>query len=426
MALPSLAPGTLLFEDRLHGGTSHLFKNPKCVIEARHGGQVAGALDELGKARQDGAWLAGYISYEAGYALEPRLVPLAESPERNADALPLLRFYVFDEVRQLGPRQTDDFIHANGTAKGHRLDALLSAISPEVYREKLERVLAYIQAGDIYQANFTFPQRGRVEGDPVSLYAALRARQRVGFGACLAMEDATILSLSPELFVKREGRGLVARPMKGTAARGGDPAEDERSRRALREDQKERAENLMIVDLLRNDLSRVCVPGSVKVPRLFDVETYETLHTMTSMIEGTLDPHHDVATILKALFPCGSVTGAPKIRAQQIIHELEAGPRGVYTGSIGFIAPDGDFTFNVAIRTMTVHHDGTCVYPVGGGIVADSNPDREFGEALLKAKVIEQEAAPFGLTFLSATWRASKRLLPGAATPSTVQRSSLH
>jgi len=391
--------GTCLFEDRLTGHGGWLFARPEGVIEALTPAEVRPALERISAAQSARKYLAGYMSYEAGYALEPRLTPLhrAAPSSPNGLALPLLRFYVYGAATPLDGRATDQLVSAAAGKAGHRILPPAPGLTRADYEPLAERTLAYIRAGDIYQANLTFPLRGRIMGDPLSLYAALRSAQPVSHGAFLTMEDGALVSLSPELFVARTGAHLVTRPMKGTAPRGGSPADDELRRRALRADPKERAENLMIVDLLRNDLSRVCTPGSVTVRNLFEVETYPTLHTMTSTVEGELRPGQSSANILAALFPCGSVTGTPKIRAQEIIGELEAGPRGAYTGAIGYLLPGGDFSFNVAIRTLTAFRDGTYVYPVGGGIVADSDPAREYDEALLKGRVLTNEAAPFGL-----------------------------
>ena len=393
MAPPLTEPGTCLFESRLSAeGQCRLFQNPSSVIEAWQPDDVARALAQLANAQNAGQYLAGFISYDAGYALEPRLRALMPDGKR---ALPLIRFYAYEQCWKLESPETDRLMRE--VPRGHRLSKPAPALSQEQYGSRAEQVLAYIRAGDNYQTNLTFPMRGEFKGPAISIYAALRTAQPVGYSAYLSFEEAEILSLSPELFVRRMGDRLETRPMKGTAARGQTAVEDELRRRALRADPKEQAENLMIVDLLRNDLSRVCRPGSVTVRRLFDVETYPTLHTMTSPVEGQIEGDRSVADIMPALFPCGSVTGAPKIRAQEIIRELEAEPREVYTGAIGFLEPGGDFSFNVAIRTLTAHRDGTYTYPVGGGIVADSTPAREYDECLLKARLVTDEAEPFDL-----------------------------
>jgi len=387
-------PGTCFFEDRINSDLgTHAFGKPFAMIEAWHLPEVSDALAKVARFQEKGAFLAGYIAYESGAAFEPKLAAVAPAASKH---LPLLRFFAYEDAMMLSPQMADRHI-ADACAQGHQISLPEADWSFDEYTPRMARVLEYIRAGDIYQANLTFPLTGNLQGEPLSLYAALRSAQPVGFGAYLQMSDATVLSLSPELMIRRSGDRLITRPMKGTSPRGSCVAEDQVRRRSLRKDPKERAENLMIVDLLRNDLSRVCRPGTVDVRNLFEVETYPTLHTMTSTVVGELEGERSSADILAALFPCGSVTGAPKIRAQQIIQELEDCPRGIYTGAIGYLEPSGDFSFSVAIRTLTITQDGRYVYPVGGGIVSDSSVTREYEEALLKGRIISDEAQPFDL-----------------------------
>ena len=261
----------------------------------------------------------------------------------------------------------------------------------------IARVLDLIGAGDVYQVNLTFPIRFRYDGDPLALYAALRARQPVAHGGVVALEDGVVLSVSPELWVEVEGGRATTRPMKGTSPRGSDPCADDLARKALAADPKQRAENLMIVDLLRNDLARISPPGAVRVPDLFTVETYPGFHAMTSTITARLAPGQGLRDRVAALFPCGSVVGAPKIRAGEIIRALEAEPRGFYTGALGVVAPGGDMAFNVAIRTALLTSGGEGRYGVGGGIVADSDPGAEYDEACLKGRVLTDLATDYEL-----------------------------
>jgi aminodeoxychorismate synthase component I len=240
----------------------------------------------------------------------------------------------------------------------------------------------------VYQINLTFPLYGRFEGEPLALYRALRKRQPVAYGGVVALGGETIVSLSPEVFFDARDRQIRARPMKGTARRGFMPPEDMARAQYLVEDEKSRAENLMIVDLLRNDLSRLAEVGSVKVTDLFTVQTYPTLHQMTSGIEAKLRENVTLAELFSGLFPCGSVTGAPKIRAMEIIRDLECAARGVYCGSLGVISPDGDMRFNVAIRTLTIFPDHELVCNVGSAIVADSTAREEYEECLIKARFL--------------------------------------
>ena len=256
----------------------------------------------------------------------------------------------------------------------------------ETYNRAIARVHDYIEAGDSYQINLTFPMLADVTGAPAQVYAALSARQPVGEGALCLLGGPAILSRSPELFFSVDAEGVIeTRPMKGTAPRGTTPDEDRGLVAALLASEKDRAENLMIVDLLRNDISRVCVAGSVKVPQLFHVETYATLHQMTSTVRGRLAEGAGLTEIIAALFPCGSITGAPKVRAMEIIAELEEAPRGIYCGAIGWADPAGPMRFNVAIRTPIVEAPGRLRLNVGGGIVHDSRADAEWREALWKS-----------------------------------------
>ena len=248
------------------------------------------------------------------------------------------------------------------------------------YTAAVERIRAYIAAGDCYQVNFTFPLRFRWFGDALALYAILRQRQPVRYGGIVVADGWATVSLSPELFVERRGERLTVRPMKGTSPRC-EPPEN------LLQSEKNRAENLMIVDLLRNDLGRVAANGSVTVDSLFEIEAYPSVWQMVSQVSARVEDGR-LERVLPALFPCGSITGAPKIRAMQIAAELEAGERGYYTGSLGWLAPNGDFRLNVAIRTLELAADGTGKLGIGSGIVADSDPLAEWQECLLKANFL--------------------------------------
>lgn len=372
----------VLLDDASPGGGVRLFTGLSGTVEADDPDGVAPALARLRETRR--RHTAGFISFEAGYALEPKLRPLFRP---RADGLPLLWFGLFDHV-------TTQFDWPDAGA------AEVSALSPDIdavaYGTAFDRIAAYIAAGDIYQANLTFASTMETHGHPIALYRALRAAQAGAYGALIHTGSTWILSFSPELFFTLEGGRLTAKPMKGTSPRGGSAVEDAEAAAALRADPKNRAENLMIVDLLRNDLSRVAKPGSVETPRLFDVESYPTIHTMTSTVTATLGDGLDAIDVLAALFPCGSVTGAPKIRAMEVIAEVEAAPRGLYTGSIGHIAPDGDAAFNVAIRTLTLA-GGRVRFGMGSGIVADSTAADEWAECFAKAAFLTADRRPFDL-----------------------------
>jgi para-aminobenzoate synthetase/4-amino-4-deoxychorismate lyase len=265
-------------------------------------------------------------------------------------------------------------------------------MTPERYTSAVESIRGHIGDGSVYQANLTVPLTFRTEASPTSLYARLRRSQPSPYAALVRGGGRRLVSLSPELFFRIESRTILARPMKGTAPRNTDGA-------ALAADPKNRAENLMIVDLLRNDLSRVSVPGSVRVPALFQLEAYPTVWQMTSTIQATLTPQARLSDAFQALFPCGSVTGAPKIRAMEIIREEESGPRGVYCGAIGYAGPDGSAAFSVPIRTIELAQAGTewnGSLGLGSGIVWDSRAEDEYEECLLKGRFLVDDVAPSG------------------------------
>lgn len=372
--------------DGPQGGRLLRFAGPQGVITARDPADAEAALVALEEARASGRYLAGWFGYELGYVLEPRLGPLL--PEgRNG---PLLWFGVFDTCEEVDA--------ANLEAQGRAYAGpLRHEWSREDYRARFGRTHRYIADGDIYQANLSFRSRFRFAGDPLALWLALRKRSAVAHGAYIDDGERQILSLSPELFFRVSSSGaLTAKPMKGTAARAHEPSADAAARAHLAMSAKDRAENLMIVDLLRNDLGRIAEMGSVAVENLFAVETYPTLHTMVSTVTAQLRPRTTIPEIVHALFPCGSITGAPKIRAMEIIRELEASQRGVYCGAIGHFAPDGSASFNVAIRTITLRgQDGEL--GIGGAVVWDSRADAEYDECLLKARYYEVARKPLEL-----------------------------
>ena len=279
---------------------------------------------------------------------------------------------------------------------GAWIGAPVPAVTRDAYMAQVRAVLDLIAAGDIYQANLSYRATVALAGDPLAAYAQLRVKARAGHGAVVATGRDTILSLSPELFFQLRGDQLLARPMKGTATRSDDPATDAARVAALAADPKQRAENLMIVDLLRNDLARVAVPGSVAVPELFRVEHFPTVHQLTSTVTATLAPGRDAVDVVAAAFPCGSITGAPKLRAMAAIAALEASPRGVYTGSIGRIDAAGDASFNVAIRTLAIRGDQASL-SLGAGIVADSDPASEWDECAAKGAFVGDDVARFDL-----------------------------
>jgi para-aminobenzoate synthetase/4-amino-4-deoxychorismate lyase len=354
------------FRDR-----SLLYRSATEIVETREAEGVRACLDRL-RGRQ----AAGFLSYEASHGLEPKLVSIARAA-RPSDP-PLVWFGLFETVEPAPPLPP---------AQGAWAGQPKPAISFEHYRDAVEQIRGLIAEGDVYQVNFTFPCSVATAGSPLALYAQLRTRAQASWSALVFTGTHWLLSLSPELFFTLEDRKVTCRPMKGTAPPGSDP-------QSLRDDPKNRAENLMIVDLIRNDLSRVSEPGTVKVEELFQVEEYPTLFQMTSTVTAQLQPGLDAIDVLEAAFPCGSVTGAPKIRAMERIDALEkVAPRGPYTGSIGHIAATGEAEFNVVIRTLVLDAQATTGrLNVGSGIVFDSDAGSEWEECLQKAAFVQSPA----------------------------------
>lgn len=371
-----------------HGpeGRPVLFAAPREVIVAETAADVAPALARLDAARAAGAWVAGYLSYEAGYALEPKLAALM--PEGRAH--PLLAFGVYD-----APQAAEAVLaQARAEAAGVSLAPLRPMVSRAEYDAAFARVAEYIAAGDCYQINLTFPMETALSGSALGLYGALRARQAVGFGACLDLGVGPVLvSRSPELFFRCTAGGRIeARPMKGTAPRGADPEEDAALAEELYRSEKGRAENLMIVDLMRNDLSRVAEPGSVSVAALFEVESHPTVHHLVSTVAGLARAGIGPAELLEATFPPGSITGAPKHQAMKVIARHEP-PRGPWCGSLFHIEDDGRLTASVLIRTASFERmEGRWRFRTlaGAGIVADSDPTAELAETDAKIRALRE------------------------------------
>lgn len=347
-----------------------------------------------------GYYLAGWWAYEMGYLLEPALSrewhPRGEEPVLLADLGVYCQPHVFDHL-------TGSFSGAGPWPRGpdHPAPAYeLSYPRPNQQREDylaaIARIKRFIEAGDTYQVNYTLKLLFDFAGSAEAFYRALRRSQSVSYGAYLRDGDRRIMSFSPELFFRKKGSLCTVRPMKGTIRRGCTPEEDARLADFLGSDEKNRSENVMIVDLLRNDLGRLCRPGSVSAQALFQVESFESLHQMTSTVQGELRPRVSPAELFQALFPCGSVTGAPKIRTMEIIRDLELEPRGVYTGAIGYFSPGGEAVLSVPIRTLVL--DGLRgEMGVGSGIVADSDPETEWEECLLKSRFLTDPSPEFEL-----------------------------
>ena len=371
----------LLFDDARTGGAKpRLYRSPVEVVTATRLDEVGPALERVRAGIAAGRHAAGYLAYEAGYAFDPKLVAHARLPDG-----PLLRFGLFEgyEEPELGELLPDPDAATVGDPKPR--------IARLNYEAAVETVREALFAGDYYQANLTFGCDVAVAGGSLALYARLRRSSGAGWGGVVIDADRSLLSLSPEQFFTIRDGTVEARPMKGTAPAGSDPA-------ALSADEKQRAENLMIVDLMRNDLARVAVAGTVEVPELFRVETYPTVHQMVSRITARLGGGLDAVDVLRTIFPCGSVTGAPKVAAMAALRRLEAEPRGAYTGSMGWIEPGGDAAFNVLIRTLEWRHGQVSArLGLGSGIVVDSRPADEWDECLLKGNFVTAVRQSFDL-----------------------------
>ena len=386
------SPFILLDDARADGAApAHLYENPREVFAARRAEDVAEVLAEADAARlKHGGNLAGYIAYEAGLALEPKLQPLADA--RSGATGPLVWLGLFDDVREIAAQDMPRWLEeraANGGGGDASVGPLVPQLSTGGYEAAFGELQEAIRAGDIYQANLTYPLSGPYRGDPLSLYAALRDAAGAGYGGLVFDGSHWLLSLSPELFVSLKGGSAKVKPMKGTRPRLADEAADRAMAEELAASEKDKAENLMIVDLMRNDLSRVAEAGSVEVEGLFDVESYPTVHQMVSTVHARMQGGKSAADLIRAIFPCGSITGAPKIRAMELIDTVERDARGPYCGAIGRIDPNGDAAFNVAIRTLRLtpieNNQGSAVLGVGSAIVADSDAMAERRECEVKA-----------------------------------------
>jgi para-aminobenzoate synthetase/4-amino-4-deoxychorismate lyase len=371
--------GTVLLQRREGGGSRWLrFAGPVRELVARTPEEVRPVLEEVRAATARGLHAAGYLTYEAAAAFDRAC---AVRPPRE---LPPAWFGLYAEATPVAAPRT--------AAPPPRLE-WRPAWGREAYRARVSRVREAIAAGDTYQVNLTFPWRADCRVDAYVLFAALLQSQPHGYAAYLDLGEHVLCSVSPELFFAMDGSVITCRPMKGTVRRGATTTEDARRARWLEQSAKNRAENVMIVDMIRHDLGRIAETGSVCVERLFAIERYRTLFQMTSTV--TARTHASFPEVMAALFPCASITGAPKYRTMEIIRELEPAPRGIYTGCIGSVHPGGEALFNVAIRTLHVNRRrGTAIYGTGGGIVWDSDADDEYRECQTKALVLRDPPPP--------------------------------
>lgn len=346
------------------------FENPADIIECHRLSEIEDAFAQMEKALAKGFYLAGFLSYEAGYAFEKIF-----RDDKKYD-FPLLRFGAF--VPESLTRPTHNL---PPSPFGRGVGGEGFSLSFSDYFDSMQKIKKHLTAGNTYQVNYTFKYKFDFRGSPLDLYRKLKIRQPTPYSAFIETKDFSILSLSPELFFQKKGSSIKVKPMKGTIA----PGRGNAGR--LKTDPKNRSENIMIVDLLRNDLGRIAKTGTVKTTRLFEVEKLPTLYQMTSTVEAEIPRDIYLYDLFRNIFPSGSVTGAPKISTMRIIRELEKEERKIYTGSIGFITPQRDMVFNVAIRTVLLENNEGEM-GIGSGIVYDSDPEKEFEECLLKAKFL--------------------------------------
>ena len=359
---------------------SFYFDDFEDILIFRKGDDVGAFFARIEEYQLKGYWLAGYFDYEFSGFLDPVL----KVKQRSKDHV-----YAWFGVCRL-PGRLKEKVRCGADVFSVR--EFNDEIAYSEYLSSIEKIRQYLLCGDTYQVNYTFGRRFVFYEDVRNFYNCLSMSQPTEYMALIDTGDKQIVSFSPELFFKTSGRQISVRPMKGTLRRGFTSEEDNRKKALLVNSEKDRAENLMIVDLLRNDLGRVC--KKVETLSLFDVEKYRTVFQMTSTVRGELKSGVPLKDIFAALFPCGSVTGAPKIRTMEIIEELEKEPRGVYTGAVGYFAPEGEMCFSVAIRTVEIENN-TARVCVGGGIVIDSEAEKEYAEACLKSDFINRNFQDF-------------------------------
>lgn len=358
------------------------FENPLQIVVANTIEEVLPCLERIEEAVKNGYYAAGFLSYESAPAFD------AAFRVNKGGTMPLLWFGIFSEPAHRSLSGTDTY----------ELTGWTPSVTTDEYHTSIEAIKDAIENGESYQANYTLRLHSTFKGDPIAFFEKLKRAQASNYCAFIDTGYHSILSASPELFFHKKGTKITTRPMKGTIKRGRTYTEDLLKADWLYHSEKNRAENVMIVDLLRNDLGVIAVPGTVEVPKLFEIEHYPTVHQMTSTITAEVPEEIEFAEIFKALFPCGSITGAPKISTMDLIAELETTPREVYCGAIGFITPEREAVFNVPIRTVLIDHaSGNATYGVGGGITWDSTTTAEYQEVLAKARLLEVDRPRFQL-----------------------------
>ena len=396
------------FEDRL-AGEAKVLSGLRQRITARSAAELPDAFRAMQAAQSAGHWVALMLDYELGEWFEPTLTatirgstgqlstPEARSQQTRSKARSRLTALVFDSATIEKPwnfSRVEDTETATRATSPASVTSVTTSLSQADYFDRIHKIKEWIAQGEVYQINSTFALNVATQGSAQELYRKLANQHPSAHAAFIEDDEQTILSFSPELFLQRRGTALITRPMKGTAPRADDPLEDQRLGQRLQASTKDRAENLMIVDLLRNDLGRIATPGTVIAEPLFSLEAYPSVWTMTSTVQASIAAQTSLEQILRALFPCGSITGVPKIAAMKRIQQTETQPRGLYCGSIGWLAPNGDFSLNVAIRTLLLNQDGSGLYHVGGGIVYDSVAALEWDECHWKARIVIDKPEP--------------------------------
>lgn len=390
-----------LLDDMSPGAASRLYTRHVGTLSIMDKAAVQATMHEVQRLLESGLHAVGLFTYELGAQMQ------GVGADHPSDE-PLGRFLLFRECVELHEPEVTYWLSSHGCTGPSGIADVRAGVSQAEFESAVRKIQSYISAGDTYQVNYTWRLFFDAYGDPADLYARLRRRQRVPYGAFIKLPGGgTVLSLSPELFVRHREGEVTAKPMKGTAPACADEAENKRCARALAADTKNRAENLMIVDLMRNDLGRIAQSGTVQVPALFEVQRFGEVLQMTSTVRARISGDRNLADIFAAIYPCGSITGAPKRRTMQIIHELEDSPRGLYTGGIGWFEPPsadrtlGDFCLSVPIRTLVLDAPRGGVrngrMGVGSGIVADSVPAAEWEECRLKAKFLSGLTQEFEL-----------------------------
>lgn len=386
---------------------SHLFRDPVEVISVAGDSDITAAMIRLDQALDNGLFAAGFVSYEAAHQFDPALITAGACDANEVT----ICFGLFRDHIELSRAEADALMAAAAKDSDFHLALPHSSRDMDSYLDDIAQLQTHITAGDTYQTNYTYRLSGNVQGDRLALYEEMRQQQPVSYGAFVQLPDVPVyLSRSPELFFRKNGNRLVTRPMKGTAPRGANDAEDRDIVHAMLQDGKTQSENTIIVDLLRNDFGRVAVTNSVSVDAYLSTERYKSVHQLTSTISCEVPADLSITDLFAGVFPCGSVTGAPKVRTMQIISALEKEKRGIYTGSIGYILPNRDMCFNVAIRTLSVSPNGYAEVGVGGGIVHESDGDTEYAECTAKMAFLERVMAASNPLMANSTPTSSVKL----------------